>query len=226
MMLLASSISMRRSALILNIHPITVAKKFEFLGAQCGEKLASLMEQYRDVGAIQFDELQTIEHTKCKPLSVAVAVSAKHRKILGIQVSCMPATGHLAAISRRKYGPRDDNRLAGMSLLFESLQGFLSPTIQIQSDQCSYYEGVVARYFPKAKYQQFKGKKSSLGGQGELKKVRHDPLFAINHSFAMFRANINRLVRKTWNTTKKVTRLIDHLRIYAWVHNTELTPQT
>ena len=55
---------------------------------------------------IQSDELQTIEHTKCKPCFVAVAVCAEHRKILGVEVSSMPETGHLATISRRKYGYR------------------------------------------------------------------------------------------------------------------------
>ena len=62
---------------------------------------------------------------------------------------------------------------------------------------------VVNTYFPQAEYIQFKGKKSAVSGQGELKKVGHDPLFSINHTFAMCRGNINRLIRKTCCTTKK-----------------------
>ncbi len=38
----------------------------------------------------------------------------------------------------------------------------------------------------------------------------------------MLRANINRLFRKTWNTTKKVEALIDHLWIYVRYHNAVL----
>ena len=83
---------------------------------------------------------------------------------------------------------------------------------------------LVKMYFPKAKYDQFKGQKAAVAGQGELKKIKRDPLFYINHTFAMLRANINRLVRKTWCTTKKVSRLIDHLSIYSYVHNHKLTP--
>ena len=71
-------------------------------------------------------------------------------------------------------------------------------------------------------YNQFKGEKSTVSGQGELKKVAKDPLFSINHTFAMLRANVNRLIRKTWCTTKKMARLIDHLSIYVWMHNTVL----
>ena len=85
---------------------------------------------------------------------------------------------------------------------------------------------MIKKHFPKAKYQQFKGQKSSVYAQGELKKVAYDPLFDINHSFAMLRANISRLIRKSWCTTKKRSALNDHLAVYAWVHNSTLTPQS
>ena len=225
LMLLASCVSMRRTGLILGLNPKTVARKVEFLGAQSREKLAKQLQTFTTINTIQFDELQTTEHTKCKPLSVAMAVSDDGRKILAYRVSSMPATGHLAAISRKKYGPRRDDRKQGLQTLFQQLQPHLNGNIKIVSDECSYYAPIIRRYFPRAEYHQFKGEKSSVSGQGELKKVRHDPLFSINHTFAMLRANINRLVRKTWCTTKKVSRLIDHLSIYAWVHNSKLTPQ-
>ena len=137
----------------------------------------------------------------------------KERKILGFRVSSMPATGHLAKMSRKKYGHRPDHRKAGMLALFKELSGFLSPTIRMSSDECSFYSGVVNRHFPLATYNQYSGKKSTVSGQGELKKVGFDPIFSINHTFAMLRANICRLIRKTWNTTKKISCLICHLSI-------------
>ena len=223
MMLLGSTMSMRRAALFFGVHQITIARKLEYLGTELRKRIAEKQVDYQHVTAIQFDELQTIEHTKCKPLSVAMAVSEGGRKILGFRVSRMPATGHLARISRRKYGPRKDERYEGLCDLFQELEGFLSPDISIKSDMAPYYESVVRTYFPKAKHQQFKGEKSAVYGQGELKRVKRDPLFSINHSFAMLRANINRLIRKTWCTTKKISRLIDHLSIYTWVHNIKIT---
>ena len=69
------------------------------------------------------------------------------------------------------------------------------------------------------------GEKGCVAGQGELKKVGKDPLFHINHTLAMLRANINRLFRRTWCTTKDPERLKDHLAIYTWVHNNKLIPQ-
>ena len=223
MMLLSSCISMRRTGLVLGIHPITVARKLEYMATQSRLKWDDHLQDCDLISSIQFDELQTIEHTKCKPLSVAMAVSEKSRKIIGFRVSQMPATGYLAAISRKKYGYRVDGRVDGMNDLFKQLKGQLAPNIEIRSDECSFYSGIVKTHFPKAKYRQYKGQKGAVAGQGELKKVLRDPLFYINHTFAMLRANINRLVRKTWCTTKKVSRLIDHLSIYLWVHNSKLT---
>ena len=68
----------------------------------------------------------------------------------------------------------------------------------------------------KGEAQQFKGKAASLA-KGTQKVVR-DPLFCINHTFAMLRANINRLIRKTWHH-QKVQPLIHHLTVYMFVHN-------
>ena len=45
---------------------------------------------------------------------------------------------------------------------------------------------------------------------------------ALESELAMLRANINRLIRRTWCTTKRVDRLEAHLRVYADYHNREL----
>jgi hypothetical protein len=52
-----------------------------------------------------------------------------------------------------------------------------------------------------------------------LKKIGRDPLFAVNHTAAMIRDHVSRLVRKTWCTTKKRARLRGHLLLYAVWHN-------
>ncbi|HEY8279241.1 MAG TPA: transposase, partial [Bdellovibrionota bacterium] len=77
-------------------------------------------------------------------------------------------------------------------------------------------------HFPKALHKTYEGKRGAQGGQGELKKVKFDPLFSLNHTCAMFRANVNRLFRKTWCTTKRIDRLRAHLMIYAHYHNRHL----
>lgn len=224
MVILSNRGSLSGAAQILKVNPKTVAKKLTFLGGICRKRLDRERMQYSGIEHIQFDELQTIEHTKCKPLSVAVAVAKKERKILGFRVSKMPATGHLASISRKKYGKRPDERMQGMGQLFDELSRLLSPTASFSSDECSFYKGVLRRYFPQANYAQHKGQKSCIAGQGELKKTVFDPIFTVNHTFAMMRDGISRLTRRTWNTTKKIYSLIDHISIYIWMHNTQKTP--
>ena len=223
--LLASNVSMRRAAKLLGVSRTTIARKLIFLGQQARKQQAEFLSEHKGViQQLQFDELQTIEHTKCKPLSVAVAVSVENRKILGIEVARMPATGHLAAISRKKYGFRPDHRKKALRALFRNISATISEKTTLYSDEHPYYKPIIKQVFKGVKYHQHKGDIATVSGQGELKRNRRDPLFYINHTLAMLRANINRLIRKTWCTTKNPDRLRDHLAIYMWVHNTMLTP--
>jgi len=220
----SSSVSLRRSAKLLGISRTTAARKLIFLGQLCHDEHQKYLEKIEGtVPLIQFDELQTIEHTKCKPLSVAMAVSVKDRKILGVSVAKMPATGHLAKISRKKYGFRADERQSKLCYLFRDIKKTLDKSPDIRSDKHPYYKPIVDAFFPTARYIQTRGDKTAICGQGELKKRGNDPLFYINHTLAMLRANINRLIRKTWCTTKDPARLLDHLFIYISVHNHVLT---
>jgi len=221
--LLASCISLRRAALLLGVTYKTITRKLRYLGTLCRQQQDNFLAQLKEVSAFQFDELQTIEHTKCKPLSIATAVT-KDRKLLGAVVSRMPATGHLAKIARKKYGFRPDQRQAGLKALFSNIKSSLATTLSIDSDQHPYYLPLVKQFFKQASYRQSKGEKAAISGQGELKKKVRDPLFTINHTLAMLRANINRLVRRSWCTTKDPDRLSDHLAIYIAFHNRLLVP--
>jgi hypothetical protein len=170
---------------------------------------------------IEFDDLETFEHTKCKPLSVSLAVESRTRKILGLEVSSMPAKGMLVE-KAKKYGSRPDGRAAARNRLFDTIQDYVEEDAIIKSDSNPHYPADIKRCFPKATHTQYEGKRGSLGGQGELKKVKFDPLFSLNHTCAMLRANVNRLVRKTWCTTKRAACLRAHLMIYAHYHNCHL----
>ncbi len=216
---LASGFSQRRAALTLNLNRKTVVRKFLFLGMISENLLKSLNHQYDRVSEMQFDDLETFEHTKCKPLSVTLAVEAGSRRILGFRVSRMPAKGLLAAISRKKYGLRSDERSKGRKELFQEIAPYLSEDVIIKSDQNPHYAADVEKYLKPKKHFTYKGRKGCVTGQGELKAGGFDPLFSLNHSFAMLRANINRLFRRTWNTTKIPQRLGYHIAIYAIYHN-------
>ena len=97
--LLVSGVSLRRSALLLKVSRRTIERKLLFLGKEAKKEYQEWFSSLSLVNDFQFDDLQTIEHTKCKPLSVTMAVETETRKILGFEVSKMPATGHLSVAS-------------------------------------------------------------------------------------------------------------------------------
>jgi transposase-like protein len=222
-----SCVSTRRIAKLLRTTQHTVAREIEFLGLrgklEHHDYLKSIEKSGRKVTEIQFDEMETFERSKCLPLSIPLAVEAGTRKILGFRVCSMPAKGPLASISRRKYGLRADDRDESVSSLFTELAPIIHPNAKITSDQNPKYPVWIKSHFPNAQHKTVKGKRGCIVGQGELKKIGFDPLFDFNHTAAMLRANINRLVRRTWCTTKRLDRLIAHIWIYIQFHNQHLT---
>lgn len=219
---LSSGGSLRRAARTFHLNHKTVVRKLLALGFEAESELGRRNRQKPKARIIEFDDLETFEHTKCKPLSVTIAVEFDTRRILGLEVSSMPAKGLLAERARRRYGYRVDERGRGRKELFHGIRELVHEDAVIKSDNNPHYPEDVRRYFPKAKHCRYEGKRGSLGGQGELKKVKFDPLFSLNHTCAMLRANVNRLIRKTWCTTKRAERLRAHLMIYAQYHNEQL----
>lgn len=209
-------------ARLLSIARRTVERKVRFLGLDARARLKAYHRGFPKCQSIEFDDVETFEHTKLKPLSITLAVETKTRRILGFAVSPMPAHGRLSERAKRKYGPRRDERKRGRERLFKSLQGLVNEKAEIRSDQNPHYPEDVKRFFPKATHIAFKGRKPRDQGQGELKEGVYDPLFSLNHTAAMLRYGIANLIRKTWCTTKRAERLKDRLSIYALYHNLEL----
>jgi hypothetical protein len=219
--------SQRRLALTLGISRVTVVRKFLFLGRQADLSIEEfrfeLASRDQKIEEIQFDEMQSFERSKCLPVSIPLVVDAKTRKILGFRVCSMPAGGPLAEISRRKYGPRKNERAAAARSLLEEVEPLLSPRVEITTDKEPHYPEWIRAALPDPKHICIKGRRGCIVGQGELKKIGFDPLFALNHTAAMLRANVNRLFRRTWCTTKKAERLRLHIALYAQIHNEILT---
>ena len=224
--LLCSSVSMRRIAILLNINRKTVKRKLIYLA----KKAELVQEEYLEslesspVFGVQIDDLITIEHSKLKPLTVSIAVNSNNRKILGAEVRQIAAFGLLAEKSVRKYGKRKSEHFDGLETLFSKIHKAIDKDAIIESDDHKMYPYFIKKYCPTVIHHRLKSEKSSVvAGQGELKKTKHDPIFCINHTLAMFRANINRLVRRTWCTTKDLNMLQKHIQIYIGFHNNRLT---
>jgi hypothetical protein len=218
----ASLGSIRRGAYNMELNRKTVARKLVLLGEEAQERVRKANLLHEKARVVEFDDLETFEHSKCKPLSVTLAVQARTRRILGFKVSSMPAKGRLVHKAMKKYGRRKDGRRMARGELFKGLKELIHEEAQFRSDAHPHYPRLVRKYFPKANHVTFKSRKGSLGGGGELKEGGFDPLFSLNHTCASFRMNVTRLLRKTWYTTKRADRLTAHLWLYADFHNTKL----
>lgn len=220
--ILAAGVSMRECARVLKLNKKTVVRKLVHMGPRAQKQLLVLNQKRPKAKIVEFDDLETFEHTKCKPLAVGLAVEYKTRWILGYEVAQMSAKGLLAKKALKKYGYRPDQRTEARAKLFGRLKEFIHESAVIKTDENPHYENDVKKFFPSATYQTYKGRKSSLGGQGELKVGGFDPIFSLNHTCAVLRYRISRLIRKTWNTTKKKERLSLHLALIILHHNVNL----
>lgn len=215
----SSGLSISRSALLLGVNVKTISRRVAFLGKKCRRLNEKMRDKRTNIQTVVMDDLITKENSKLKPLSVSIAVDENRRHILGVEVSQIPAFGHLSKIALRKYGSRANTHPEALDRLFKSIAPMLSREVLIKTDEHTSYPYVIRKYLPRSKHEAFRSERAHVAGQGELKKVSFDPLFVINHTCAMLRANINRLIRRTWCTTKKIERLKDHLEIFQYYYN-------
>jgi len=214
----------RRIAKLLHCSKNTVARKLLWL-AQYSETIAP--QKFLDTQHLQIDELETIEHTKLKPVTIPICVNDKF-KILGLSIGKIKAKGHLSEIALKKYGPRADEREIAIAQLFINLRRNITGDPQtITTDAHPLYPKFIQKYFPKSQHIPIVSrdrlkKKRELVYTNERKKI-FDPLFALNQRCAMLRSDVRRLTRRSWCTTKKLENLERHLNLYMIYNNEFLT---
>lgn len=217
---LTSGVSMRRSARNLKLSRGTIQRRLTYFARKARYSQEKFLKMLKGkVSKMQFDDLISKESTKLKPLTVSIAADAAKRWILGAEVGSIGARGHLSSIALKKYGHRKNEHQQTLTTLFSKIASTLSSEVSIASDEDVLYEKVVKEFAPQADYRQYKSRKARDTGQGEMKKGRHDPLFTINHTCAMLRDNISRLVRKTWSISKKKEKLQEHIDVYIDYYN-------
>jgi hypothetical protein len=212
--LLTEGNSIRACGRILGLTYRNTYNKFLWLIAQAKHKKGSLRPRAE---VLFFDEMETIHHTKCKPLSIGIMVNEKY-EILDLQVAEMPMKGRLSRFSVEKYGPRKDEREQVMEKMFMRLKKdlCLTPT-KLCSDAKPSYRKFVERYYPHAQYEvHSRVSKERIRDRlhEKLQKKRFDPMFALNQRCAKLRSDIRRLTRRSWCTTKSPINLQGHLDLY------------
>lgn len=221
--LLTIKVGQRAIARHLGIDPKTVDRKLQYWGRVSRRYFAKL--RVRGLEKIQFDEMQSSIHTKCKPVAIPIVVCAETRMILALGVASMPAQHPLKEIALRKYGPRADDRPEAIASVLERVKPMVVPWVTITTDMAPRYPEPIWSILPDAVHQAHRSRKARKHGNGELKKIGFDPLFSFNHTAAMLRDSVSRLVRQTWCNSKRADRLEDHLYIAAQIHNETRLPK-
>ncbi len=220
--LIVSKVSMRQIAREFDINRKTVRRKFSFHAKMAHIEQAKRMKHYKNIDFVQIDEMETHEHSKCKPLSIALAVIPGTCIILGANSSEMPAKGPLAKISREKYGPRRDDRRAAFQKTLNDMRTSVSQDVWFFSDKKSTYPRWITDVFPSSQHFKAKGRRGCIAGYGEMKKIGFDPLFWINHGAATLRDGLARMLRKTWCNTKTRPALQEALDLFVDYHNEKM----
>jgi len=225
-LLLVNSGTLRGIGRMVKIHPDTVGRHLDVMAEEAKIQMTDNITDRPKAAHVQMDDLITIEHSKLKQVSITLVSDADRYRMLGIRVSRVPTSGKNAEIAREKYGFRPDESIKNRDELLEQLIEAISPTALISTDEHKAYKGPIAKHFPKATHETHSAKRACIAGQGEMKEGGFDPLFCINHHLATLRAFISRLVRRTWNTTKNLIRLENHLLLFVVHYNQSRRPKS
>ena len=121
-MWICSSVPMSRITENLEVNRRTVERKVRWLAEQAKQFHKRHIESGEfKTSYVQFDELETFEHTPMKPLSVAIAVLPKTGQIIDMRVATMNCHGPLAFAAKEKYGVRPDTRNEACSTVMKTV---------------------------------------------------------------------------------------------------------
>jgi len=222
--LLTAKVTLRQSARILGCSRDTVARLHRKMGRICREYHRIQLQAHRGMlfGSFQLDELETFEtHRLVRPVTVPVLIEKHSYFVLHAEAAPMGPRGrlHPAAQKRKEadealYGKRRNGSRKAVKHTFQLLREMLpqDKLLDIQTDRKSTYRSLIHLIFP-----------DCLGSHvRESSRRRRDysnVLFPINHTLAMMRDGISRLVRRSWGASKLRARLEDHMAIWIAYRN-------
>jgi transposase-like protein len=217
--LLASKVTHRQSARLLSCSRHTVEQRLRLLGPHCRRfherELERALEQGPLGGRFQLDELETFEgDRRLAPVTMAVLIESSSLFVLSAEAAPMAARGGLCERDRERKeerekegGKRRSGSRAIVNRAFELLARATQARklVHVRTDKKKSYRAALRRIFG--------GRVLHEDVDSTLPRTRENPLFPINHTLAMMRDGISRLVRRSWGASKKRGRL----ELHAWV---------
>jgi transposase-like protein len=216
-----SKVTHRQAARIVGCTRKTIAHRLELLGGHCRDFHLRRLELARERGGLrgvfQLDELETFEHSRrLAPVTVPVLIERTSYFVVDLETAALPCRGRLSERNRERKKKREDEHglrcsgsRAAVAKCMETLAKHHSRSgpVHVQTDKKSSYRTILARRFG-----------ARLAHERHSSIARRDysnPLFPINHTLAMMRDGISRLVRRTWAASKLRAKLATHT--WIWV---------
>ena len=217
-----SKVTHRQSARTIGCARRTIDHRLRLVGRHCRLLHGDLLERAAARGGIsgrfQLDELETYEHSRrLAPVTMPVLIERCSFFVLDLRAATLPARGSLSPADRRRrdlragvHGTRRSGSTRAVEGSFSVLERVHAKgAVFVDTDRKRSYRSILARTF---------GERVCHGcHSSRIRRDRRNPLFAINHTLAMLRDGISRLVRRTWAGAKLCARLCDHAWIWtAW----------
>ena len=216
-----SKVTHRQAARIVGCTRRTIARRLELIGAHCRDFHLRRMELARERGGLrgvfQLDELETFEHSRrLQPVTMPVLIERKSYFIVDLETAALPCRGRLSERDRERkrereaeFGVRRSGSREAVAKCFETLAEHHSRSgaVEIETDKKSTYRTILAR--------RFGARLEHARHSSKAKRDYANPLFPINHTFAMMRDGISRLVRRTWAASKLRAKLERHALIWV-----------
>ena len=221
-----SKVTMRQMARILEVKRQTVERRLLAIGRQCEQIHHFLLDRHKERGGLkgrfQLDELETYEtDRRLKPVTMPVLIERHSFFVVTGDVAPMAARGQLSKElqeRKKRYESIEGVRRSGS---VKAVDGCLRRLAEVhsgslpmcfESDRKSSYR----RLFREHAQGRFGYHRTESS-----KTIRDNKnlLFPINHTLAMMRDGISRLVRRSWGASKLRSRLLVHFWIWVAFRN-------
>ena len=156
---------------------------------------------------VQFDELETFEHTKKRPLGVQVSIRAKTGQIISTKICKIPVKALSVSKNYTAYWNSKVNRETAITdMLLETKKTLSNKFSTVACDNAKQPVSIAKKIFNKENIQVYNSYSKNK---------------RIDLTFLKMRQDISRLRRRTLATTKKKENLQKHLDLYTDYHNTK-----
>ena len=214
-----SAVTQRQAARIMECDRKTVRRRMILLSDYARDFHTAILERERRRGGLsghfQLDELETYEHSRrLAPLTMPVLIELHSYFAVHFEVATLPARGRLKPRDLQRkdqrellHGVRKSGSREAVKACFTRLAHIVPSDRRtpISTDQKSSYPTVL-REVMRSPFEH--ARHSSKAPRTPL-----NPLFPINHTLAMLRSGMSRLVQRTWAQTKERAWLVRH----AWI---------